>query len=69
MDMDTQIVNCVQHLWVRKSRQMRKRANDSKGRTYEFVFHFMDSVFDKQRLAKARSLLPYVIALQCQWLS
>ena len=34
---------------------MRKRANDSKGRTYEFVFHFMDSVFDKQRLAKARS--------------
>ena len=55
MDMDTQVVNCVQHLWMRKSRQMRKRANDSKGRTYEFVFNFKDSVFNKQRLAKARS--------------
>ena len=50
MDMDTQVVSCVKNFWSRKPRQMRKRENDAKGRTYEFVFHFMDSVFEKQQL-------------------
>ena len=56
MDMDTQVVSCVKNFWSRKPRQMRKRENDAKGRTYEFVFHFMDSVFEKQQLGKARSI-------------
>ena len=56
IDIDNHLLNLIDSFWVRQKREMRRRKSDKRGRMYEFVFTYMDSVFNKDSLSKARSV-------------